>query len=304
MPEIDRRDFLKLVGAGAGGAAAPGRAAPVEKPIPHLVLPEVITPGLPVVYASTCLECPAACGLHVRTREGRPIKLEGNPDHPINRGALCGRGQASIGRTYHPDRFRGPQRRAASGALEGSSWPQATAELAAKIYASPAGTWVLGGPTGPTLSALLDRFVAAVGAGGRVVYEPFSHDGLREASRVVFGAAGLPIFDLDGADYVLDLGADSFETWLSPVEHQRQVQAARDVATAEGRAARMVYVGPRLSMTASSADEWLPARAGSEGLVALAIAKVAFERRQAAGRPVGGGPGLLPALPPPLPPPK
>ncbi len=296
MAEIDRRDFLKLVGIGAGGAAASGCADKVEQLIPYVVQPEVITPGLPVFYASTCQECPAACGLHVRTREGRPVKLEGNPDHPLSRGGLCGRGQASIGRTYHPDRFRGPGRRGASGALEEATWPQAIGELAAKISASPAGTWVLGGSTGPTLSGLIDRFVAAVGAGGRVVYEPFSHDGLREASRVVFGAAGLPIFDLRGADYVLDLGADSLETWLSPVEHQRQIFEARDVATAEGRAARMVYVGPRLSLTASSADEWLPAKPGSEGLVALAIARVVLERRQAAGRPVGGDPGLLAGL--------
>jgi molybdopterin-containing oxidoreductase family iron-sulfur binding subunit len=296
MPEIDRRDFLKLVGIGAGGAAASGCSDHVEKLIPYVVQPEVITPGLPVFYASTCLECPAACGLHVRTREGRPVKLEGNPDHPINRGSLCGRGQAAIGRTYHPDRFKGPQRRGAGGALEDATWAQASADLAAKISASPAGTWVLGGPTGPTLSGLVDRFVAAVGAGGRLVYEPFSHDGLREASRAVFGAAGLPIFDLSGADFVLDLGADSFESWLSPVEHQRQVLEARDVASEAGRAARMVYVGPRLSMTASSADAWLPARAGSEGLVALAIARVVLERRQAAGRPVGGDPGLLAGL--------
>jgi molybdopterin-containing oxidoreductase family iron-sulfur binding subunit len=296
MPEIDRRDFLKLVGIGAGGAAASGCSDHVEKLIPYVVQPEVITPGLPVFYASTCLECPAACGLHVRTRESRPVKLEGNPEHPINRGSLCGRGQASLGRTYHPDRIRKPQRRAASGALEDTSWAEATSELASKLSAQASGAWVLGGPTGPSLSGLLDRFVAAIGAGGRLVYEPFSHDGLREASRAVFGAVGLPVFDLTGADYVVDLGADSFESWLSPVEHQRQVLAARDVATAEGRAARMVYVGPRLSMTASSSDEWLPARAGSEGLVALALARVAFERRQAAGLPVGGDPALLAGL--------
>ena len=296
MPELDRRDFLKLVGVGAGGAAAAGCSDHVEKLIPYVVQPEVITPGLPVFYASTCLECPAACGLHVRTREGRPIKLEGNPEHPINRGRLCGRGQASIGRTYHPDRFRKPQRRGAGGALEDVGWKEATAQLAAKISAAGSGTWVLGGSTGPALSGLLDRFVAAVGAGGRVVYEPFSNDALREASRAVFGVAGRPIFDLTGADYVVDLGADSFETWLSPVEHQRQILEARDVASQEGRAARMVYVGPRLSMTASSADEWLPAKAGSEGLVALALAQVALERRQAAGRPVGGDPALLAGL--------
>ena len=296
MPELDRRDFLKLVGVGAGGAAAAGCSDHVEKLIPYVVQPEVITPGMPVFYASTCRECPAACGLHVRTREGRPIKLEGNPDHPVNRGALCGRGQASIGRTYHPDRFRKPQRRGAAGALEDVSWKEATAALAAKIAERPGGTWVLGGATGPSLSDLIDRFVGAVGAGGRLVYEPLSHDALREASRAVFGAAGLPIFDLSGADYVVDLGADCFETWLSPIEHQRQVLEARDLASAEGRAARMVYVGPRLSMTAGNADEWLPAKAGSEGLVALALANVALARRQAAGQPVGGDAGLLAAL--------
>src|SRR5262245_58910224 len=296
MAEIDRRDFLKLVGIGAGGAAASGCADKVEHLIPYVVQPEVITPGLPVFYASTCQECPAACGLHVRTREGRPVKLEGNPDHPLSRGRLCARGQASIGRTYHPDRYRGPRRRTAGGALEELSWAQATGELAAKIAASPSGTFVLGAPIGPTLTGLIDSFVAAVGAGGRLVYEPFSHDGLREASRVVFGAAGVPIFDLQGADYVLDLGADSLETWLSPVEHQRQIFEARDVATAQGQAARLVYVGPRLSLTASSADEWLPARPCSEALVALAIARVALERRQAAGRPLGGDPGHLAGL--------
>ena len=169
MPELDRRDFLKLVGVGAGGVAAVGCSDRVEKLIPYVVQPEVITPGIPVFYASTCLECPAACGLHVRTREGRPIKLEGNPEHPINRGRLCGRGQASIGRTYHPDRFRKPQRRGAGGALEDVEWKDATAALAAKIAERPGGTWVLGGATGPALSGVIDRFVAAVGAGGRVV---------------------------------------------------------------------------------------------------------------------------------------
>ena len=103
MAEIDRRDFLKLVGVGAGTAAASSgcyRYSDLpEKLIPYVVQPEEITPGIAVDYASTCLECPSACGLHVRTRESRPVKLEGNPDHPINRGALCARGQASIGRT-------------------------------------------------------------------------------------------------------------------------------------------------------------------------------------------------------------
>ena len=117
MPEIDRRNFLKLVGVGAGAAAASGCNDPVQKLIPYVVQPEEITPGITVVYASTCQECASGCGLHVTTREGRPIKLEGNPEHPINRGSLCARGQAGIDRTYHPDRYESPMLRGADGEL-------------------------------------------------------------------------------------------------------------------------------------------------------------------------------------------
>ncbi|MBW2696264.1 MAG: twin-arginine translocation signal domain-containing protein, partial [Deltaproteobacteria bacterium] len=76
MPELDRRDFLKLVGVGAGTAAT-ACSDPVEKLVPYVVQPENVTPGLSTWYASTCMECSAACGLHVQSREGRPIKLEG-----------------------------------------------------------------------------------------------------------------------------------------------------------------------------------------------------------------------------------
>ena len=165
MPELDRRDFLKLVGVGAGGAAASGCADHVEKLIPYVVQPEEITPGLAVHYASTCCECPAGCGLRVRTRESRPVKLEGNPEHPVNRGALCARGQAGIGRTYHPDRFRGPMLRGADGSLEPIAWDAAAQLLAGKLAAAGSKARVLGGVAGPTLDALIDRWLAAVEIG-------------------------------------------------------------------------------------------------------------------------------------------
>jgi molybdopterin-containing oxidoreductase family iron-sulfur binding subunit len=278
MPALDRRDFLKLVGVGAGGAVAAGCSDPVEKLIPYVIQPEEITPGLPVFYSSTCRECPAGCGLHVRTREGRPIKLEGNPEHPVNQGALCARGQTAIGRSYHPDRFAQPQGRGAGGGLEPIGWDEAIAQLADAIRANPAGTWVLGGDVGPTANRAIDRWLEAIGGGGRVVYEPFAPEALREACRLLYGAPRLPRFDLSQADLVIDFGAESLDSGLSPVEHARQLAAARDVTRPHG-GARFVYVGPRLSLTAASADEWLPARPGSEGIVAMAVARVALETR-------------------------
>jgi molybdopterin-containing oxidoreductase family iron-sulfur binding subunit len=280
MAEIDRRNFLKLVGVSAGAAAASGCNDPVQKLIPYVVQPEEITPGLAVTYASTCQECPAGCGLHVRTREGRPVKLEGNPDHPVNRGALCARGQASIGRTYLPDRYPGPMKRQADGGFAPVSWEEAHALVAKKVAAAGDRTHVLGGSVGPTLSGLIDEWIAAVGAGGRTVYEPFDYTALKEASRAVFGVASRPRFDLSKADFVIDFGSDFLESWTSPVEHGWQFADARTVDQ-EGGGARLVYVGPRLTLTAGNSDEWLPAKPGTEGLLALGIARAALDAARA-----------------------
>jgi molybdopterin-containing oxidoreductase family iron-sulfur binding subunit len=148
--------------------------------------------------------------------------------------------------------------------------------LAGEIQKAQGRTWVLGGETGPTASRAIDAWVEAVGAAGRVVYEPFAPEALREAVSTLFGVTGEPVFDLSGADFVIDFGSDFLESGPSPTEHARQLAAARDAAKPSGRVARFVYVGPRISMTASNADEWIAARPGSEGLLALALAKVAL----------------------------
>jgi anaerobic selenocysteine-containing dehydrogenase len=128
---INRRTFLKVAGA-AGAVAAAACSSPPgpQKLIPYLVPPEEIVPGMPLFYRTACRECGAGCGVTARTREGRAIKLEGNPDDPISRGALCARGQAAVQGLYAPDRFKGPLRRGAGGKLESVSWDDAEAALA------------------------------------------------------------------------------------------------------------------------------------------------------------------------------
>jgi len=285
MSEIDRRKFLKLVGVSAGGAAAAGCSELPEKLIPYVIQPEEITPGVPVIYASTCQECQAGCGLHVRTREGRPVKLEGNPEHPINRGSLCGRGQASIERTYHPDRYHSPMQRGADGTLTPITWEEATAQLAAKLRSAGGKAQILGGATGPTLGALIDQFAQAVGAGGNVTYEPFAHEALAEAAKAVFGADSRPNFRLSGTDFVLDFGSDFLESGLSPTEHSRELSEARDILENPDGGARVVSFGPRLSLTVGNADEWFASVPGSEGILALGIAREVADRK-------GGAPQL------------
>ncbi|MFP6640520.1 MAG: molybdopterin-dependent oxidoreductase, partial [Myxococcota bacterium] len=277
MPELDRRDFLKLVGVGAGTAVT-ACADPVEKLVPYVIQPEGVTPGLPSVYASTCTECPASCGLLVTTREGRPIMLQGNPDHPINRGKLCARGQTSLGRTYHPDRYEGPLARAGDGTLQPITWEEGTTRLADRLRGRSGRVYVLGGPVGPSLSGLIGDFASAVGA-KRVVYEPFAYEALRSGTEAVFGVRSLPLFDPGKADLIVDMGSDFLASGLSPTENARQYADARDVKDHPHGGSRMISISPRLDLTTQSSDEWIAAGPGSQGAIAFALARAVYDQR-------------------------
>src|SRR5882724_2025434 len=134
---IDRRRFLKVLGVTGAGAAAVSACGigpePTERLIPYLVQPEDQIPGTATYYATTCRECAAGCGVRVRVREGRAVKLEGNPDSPINRGRLCARGQAALQGLYNPDRISHPLVRNAGGTFEAIDWDGALQRLSAKV---------------------------------------------------------------------------------------------------------------------------------------------------------------------------
>src|SRR5688500_11695526 len=130
---VKRRDFLKVLGVGTAATTMLGCASEkVEKLIPYLVSPDQTVPGVSTYYATTCRECSVGCGVIAETRDGRTIKLEGNPDHPVNRGALCARGQAALQGLYNPDRYRGPMVRR-NGALTSVGWNEALDMFAQKL---------------------------------------------------------------------------------------------------------------------------------------------------------------------------
>src|SRR3979409_1699533 len=130
---VKRRDFLKVLGVGTAATTMLGCASEkVEKLIPYLVSPDQTVPGVSTYYAPTCRECATACGVIAETRDGRTIKLEGNPEHPVNRGALCARGQAALQGLYNPDRYRGPMVRR-NGQLQSTTWDDALQIFAQKL---------------------------------------------------------------------------------------------------------------------------------------------------------------------------
>ncbi len=289
MSDIKRRDFLKVLGLSGAGTGLLGCAQePAQKLIPYLVPPEEIIPGVPAWYASVCRECPAGCGVHVKVREGRPIKVEGNPDHPVNAGRLCARGQASLQGLYNPDRITSPLRRVAgTDEFEPISWDDAEAILIQRIaglrQAGEADRLYLAtdGAVG-SLDRLFDIWMDAIGSPNRVVIESFDVEPLREANRLTFGLAEIPRFDLDRADLIVSFGAGFLETWITPVQYARGFSAAHRFN--DGHKSRFIHVGPRLSLTASNADEWVPASATGAMHVALAMTHTLIAEGRSGGR--------------------
>src|SRR2546430_6974879 len=173
---MNRRDFFKIVATTGATAAAAGCQQATEQILPLVVPNEQLVPGVAAWFATVCRECPAGCGVLARNREGRVVKLEGNPDHPVNRGGLCIRGQAALQGLYHPDRVSGPQRR--DGAIFTSlGWDEALKAVGERLAAPRGARKSRGVALGTQLEtgspgALMDRWTEALGAPPRGTLEP------------------------------------------------------------------------------------------------------------------------------------
>jgi anaerobic selenocysteine-containing dehydrogenase/Fe-S-cluster-containing dehydrogenase component len=292
---LDRRRFLTVLGTTtAGGALALGGCSTdrVQKLVPYLVQSEDQVPGVATWYASSCTECDQGCGVHVRTREGRAVKLEGNPDHPVNRGKLCSRGQAALQGLYNPGRIQTPMARGANGQLAPIGWDDAIGRLAGKLGEAGNRVAVLTGAGRGSFTDFLADWTGALG--GRLVrYETFDHEPVRAANRQVFGLDQVPAHDFAKARYIVSFGADFLESWGASIEHQRGF--AQSHGFADGRVAKFVYAAPRMDLTGLNADEWLAIKPGSEAALALAMANVLLAGRSDA--PAGLASALGPYTP-------
>jgi anaerobic selenocysteine-containing dehydrogenase len=306
---MDRRAFIKVT-AVTGTSATLASCGNPEHQLIRFVPDEEHVPGVAEWKPSLCPLCSAGCGLIVRVMEGDAEvvrggqtglikmglvrKLEGNPAHPISQGKLCARGQAAIQLTYHPDRLTHPLKRSGargSGQFQEISWDDATAQLVAQLDGLAASgnqraLAFLNGPSAGHRADLVAQFLDRFGAPPSLVYELFGDDVLRRANLVSFGRYQLPTFDLARTRFVISFGADFLGTWNSPV-----AQSAAYGRMRQGRPGvrgRFVQLEPRMSQTGANADEWIPIKPGTEGVLALGLAQVIIAARlrpaDAAGR--------------------
>ncbi len=264
VPSVKRRDFLKVVGSGTVAASTMigCTSEKVEKLIPYLNSPDETVPGVSTYYATTCRECSAACGVIAETRDGRAIKLEGNPSHPLNRGALCARGQAGLQALYNPDRYRTPMVRR-NGRLEKTTWDEALKLVAQKLTeagAQAANAVFINRHESGSFNGFLSSWLSARGMPPALSIDPDADHAAIAANKQSLGVAW-PRYDFANAKLVISFGADFLDGWGASVPQQLDFADAR----AKGPSGpRLVYVGARRSLTGLNADQWINARPGSE----------------------------------------
>ncbi|MEO6697658.1 MAG: molybdopterin-dependent oxidoreductase, partial [Gammaproteobacteria bacterium] len=258
-------------GAGLAGCDLPSTVTleqGKETVMSYLSPEEYVIPGIGVWYASTCMQCAAFCGIHGRVREGHALKLEGNPDSPLNRGKLCQMGQAGIQGHYNPDRITQPLLRK-DGKLVPIGWDEAWNLIGEKVANAPGErfAWITNTVSGHQ-AVLLAAHLEALGSKNHFAIEVIGPHVGRAVNQDMLGEA-MPRLLLDKAKLVLSLGADFLGTWVSPTHFATEYAKFRS-----GARGMLIQIEPKMTLTGGNADLWVPIRPGTEGVLALAIANV------------------------------
>ena len=287
LDPVGRRGFLKLMGASLtlAGVTACTRQ-PDEAIVPYVRQPEELVPGKPLFYATAMPFAGAGIGLLVENHEGRPTKIEGNPDHPTSRGATDLFAQASILDLYDPDRSQtithlGEIRtfEAFAGALkEVLTGQQSSRGSGLRILSETV--------TSPTLNAQIDDLLGRFPQAKWVQWEPFSRHNAREGSRLAFGEYVDAQYAIDKADVVLSLDADFLCAGANGLTHARAFASRRRLEGDKASFIRLYAVESSPSNTGTKADHRLPLRASEiEGFARAVAAHVGVAAGGAAAAP-------------------
>jgi anaerobic selenocysteine-containing dehydrogenase len=281
MPKLTRRGFLKLAGASAAAAAL--HELGLKDDLFQVLVGNEHAPEATTQHwtPTVCRMCPAGCGILVRVVNGLAVKIEGNPRHPLSQGKVCPKAQAALQVLYDPDRLRGPKLRTGErgeGKWQDISWEEAIAQVAdrlKKIQVQPHTLLFLHNAPPGQMRDLIDRFCRGYGSPNVVAVDGL--DAERLAHLLTQGWFDLAAHDWENTAYVLFFGGSFLEDWQPQVHMLRAYSYMR--RGRPDRRARIVQIGPRFSVSAAKADEWVPLLPGRLGALALGLAHVIVRER-------------------------
>ena len=262
----NRRDFLKFFGFSVTAVAlAACYRAPIRKAVPYLVKPENVTPGVANYYSSQCGACSVGCGIEVKVREGRPIKVDGSPRSPISQGSLCAQGQGSIASLYDSERLANPLKNGA----EMADWAAIDADITKRLAAIAAAggriALVSSSIHSPSTLKAIEDFKVKYTTTEHVTYDAISYSGILSANLADFGASVVPTYKFENAEVIVSFGADFLGTWISPVEFTKGWSKGR-VPSKDKNMSLHIQFESNMSLTGTNADYRFPVAASKTGL--------------------------------------
>lgn len=259
-----RRDFLKALGFGMGAVAlAACNEAPVKRAIPYLIKPEEITPGIANYYTSNY----NGLGVLVKTREGRPIKIEGNPNDPIAKGGTDAVAQASVLDLYDSSRIKNPMMKGAD-----ATWENVDKFVKEALATATNVRIVSNTIMSPSTKSVIADFAVKYPSTKHITFDASSYSGMINANNNSFGKAVIPSYNFDKADVIVSFGADFLGTWISPVEYTKQYVQNRNNKSLEAKKmSRHVQFETILSLTGTNADSRYTHKPSQQGLAVLAL---------------------------------
>jgi len=268
LNKTPRRNFLKAMGFGVGAVTlAACQKVPVHKSMPYLIKPEEVTPGVANFYTSTY----EGQAILVKTREGRPIKVEGNPNDLIGGGGLSARAQASVLDLYDVSRLKNPLKDNGD-----YGWEQLDGFVKTELAAIKSGGKSIGIITStvssPSTLAVIADFITAFPTAKHINYDAVSYTGIIQGNQNSFGKAVLPHYNFDKADVIVSFGADFLGTWISPVEFIRQyVQNRNNKSLQAKKMSRHIQFETSMSVTGTNADARVAIKPSEEGPALIAL---------------------------------
>jgi MoCo/4Fe-4S cofactor protein with predicted Tat translocation signal len=262
----NRRDFLKFLGFGLGAATiAAGCDIPVKRAIPYVIKPEEIVPGVATYYASSIVRGGDYCAALIKTREGRPIKVEGNPSSKVTNGGTTARAQAEVLNLYNTNRIKAPLRKD-ENSFKALSWEELDIVVKEKLNTGKAIRIVAGTNMSTTSKKLLDEFVVTYPNAKVVKYDPISSAALLAANEMNFGLKAIPDYRFDLADVIVSFNADFLGSWISPIEYSGKYASKRTINKIEGATmSRHIQVESHMSLTGSNADNRIMVKPSEQG---------------------------------------
>jgi MoCo/4Fe-4S cofactor protein with predicted Tat translocation signal len=261
-----RRDFLKFLGFSTVAATLVASCEmPVRKAIPYAIKPEDITPGVPNYYASTFADGGDYCAIVIKTRDGRPIKIEGNELSSVTKGGTSARVQASVLNLYDKARLRHPLADGQEATFD------AIDRIVKEGIAGKPGYLVTGSLLSPTTKEIITQFTGKYPNIKHVVYDAVSYSGMLQANMACYGKQTLPTYHFDKARTIVSLDADFLGTWLSPVEFSKGYSKGRKISAKNPVLSKHYQVEPIHSITGAAADHRATCRPSEVGAVAVAL---------------------------------